>query len=111
MVKVLLDSEVIRLVMSSEFTRKQGFKLKRIERPIYMRNMDGMFNKEELIDYTVEINIYYQGYRERMEIDVIGGQKWSVILEMPWLAYHNPEIYWRMGEVKVMRYLEECGKQ
>ena len=27
-----------------------------------------------------------------MEIDVIGGQKWSVILEILWLAYHNPEI-------------------
>jgi len=31
-----------------------------------------------------------------MEIDVIGGQKWTVILEMPWLACHNPEIDWRI---------------
>jgi len=35
-----------RLVMSSEFARKQGFKLKKIKRPIYVRNVDGMFNKE-----------------------------------------------------------------
>ena len=40
-----------------------------------MRNVDGLFNKEELIKYTVEINIYYQGYRERIEIDIIGEQK------------------------------------
>jgi len=40
-----------------------------------MRNMDSSFNKEGLIEYMVEVNIYYQGYRERMEIDVIGGQK------------------------------------
>jgi len=46
-----------------------------------------------------------------MEIDVIGGQKWSIILEIPWLAHHNPEIDWKMGEVKMMRYPEECGKQ
>ena len=59
----------------------------------------------------VEVNIYYQGHRERTEIDVIGGQKWSVILEIPWLAHHNPEINWRTGEVKMMRCLEECGKQ
>jgi len=57
------------------------------------------------------VNIYYQGHRERTEIDVIGGQKWKVILGMPWLAHHNPEIDWRTGEVKITRCLEECGKQ
>jgi len=69
--------------MSSEFARKQGFKLKKIERPIYMRNVNGSFNKEELIKYMVKVNIYYQGHRERTEIDVIREQKWSVILGMP----------------------------
>jgi len=34
-----------------------------------------------------------------------------VILEMSWLAHHNPEIDWRTREVKMMRYPEECGKQ
>jgi len=46
-----------------------------------------------------------------MEIDVIGGQKWKVILEILWLACHNPEIDWKTGEVKMMRCLEECSKQ
>jgi len=61
--------------MSSEFTRKQGFKLEKIKRPIYVRNMDRTLNKKGPIEYTVEENIYYQGHRERIEIDVIGGQK------------------------------------
>ena len=34
-----------------------------------------------------------------------------VILGMPWLAHHNPEIDWRTGKVKMMRCPEECGKQ
>ena len=72
-VEALLDSNATRLVMSLEFVRKQRFKLKKIERPIYMRNVDGTLNKEEPIEHTVEVNIYYQGHRERMEIDVIGG--------------------------------------
>ena len=92
MVKALLDSGATDLVMSSEFTRKQEFKLKKIENPIYVRNVDGTFNKEELIEHTVEINIYYQEHRKRTEIDVIRGQKWNVILRMLWLACHNPEI-------------------
>jgi len=58
-VGVLLDSSATGLVMSSEFARKQVFKLKKIERPIYVRNVDGSFNKEGLIEHMVEVNIYY----------------------------------------------------
>jgi len=58
-VEALLDSRATGLVMSSEFARKQGFKLKKLERPIYIRNMDSSLNKEGPIQYTVEVNIYY----------------------------------------------------
>ena len=110
-VEALLDSGATGLVMSSEFARKQSFKLKKLERLMNVRNVDRSLNKERPIKNTVEVNIYYQGHRERTEIDVIGGQKWTVILGMPWLACHNPEIDWRTGEVKMTRCLEECGKQ
>ena len=111
MVEALLDSSATELVMSSEFAKKQRFKLKKIERPIYVRNVNGSFNKEGPIEHTVEVNIYYQGHKKRMEIDMIGEQKWSVILGMLWLAHHNPEIEWKSGEVKMMRCPEECEKQ
>ena len=75
MVEALLDSGAMRLVISLEFAKKQGFKLKKIERPIYIRNVNRTFNKKGLIEYIVEVNIYYQEYRERIEIDVIRGQK------------------------------------
>jgi len=48
-----LDSGAIGLVMSLEFARKQRFKLKKIERPIYVRNIDGSFNKKEPIEHIV----------------------------------------------------------
>jgi len=38
-----------------------------------MRNANSIFNKKEPIEHTVEINIFYKGYKERTEIDVIGG--------------------------------------
>ena len=46
-----------------------------------------------------------------MEIDVIKGQKQNVILEILWLAHHNPKIDQRTGEVKITRCPEECRKQ
>ena len=49
MVEALLDSGATELVMSLEFSRKQRFKLKKIERPIYMRNVDRTLNKKVML--------------------------------------------------------------
>ena len=110
-VEALLDSGAIGLVISSKFARKQESKLNKMKRLIYVRNVDDFFNKERLIGYTVEVNIYYQEYRKITEINVIRGQKWSAILGMLWLACHNLEIDWRTGEVKITRYLEKYDNQ
>ena len=59
MMKALLDSRAIGLVMSLEFMRKKEFKFKKIERLIYIRNVDRIFNKEGLIEHTMKVNIYY----------------------------------------------------
>jgi len=64
-VEALLDSGVTGLVMSSEFARKQGFKLKKLERPMNVRNMDGSLNKEGPIENMVEVNIYYKTEKEK----------------------------------------------
>ena len=110
-VEALLDSGATGIVMSLEFARKWEFKLKKLKRLMQVRNVDRTLNKEGPIENTVEVNLYFKGHVERTEIDVIGGQKWSVIIGMPWLACHNPEVDWRMGEVKMTRCPPECGKQ
>ena len=108
-VEILLDNGATVLVMSSEFARKQKFKLKKIEKPIYVRNVDGSFNKEGPIEHMVEVNIYYQRHRERMKIDIIEEQKQSVILGMLQLAHHNSEIDWRTEEAQ--KSAENSGGQ
>ena len=57
--EALLDSRATGLVISSKFARKQSFKLKKLERLMNMRNVDGLLNKEGPIENTMEINIYY----------------------------------------------------
>jgi len=66
--------------MTGLVMRKQEFKLKKLDKLMYIRNVDGSLNKEEPIEHTVEINIYYQEHKERTKIDVVRGQKWKVIL-------------------------------
>ena len=87
--EALLDSGATGLVMSEEFTRKHKFRRTKLERPVYVRNVDGMLNYAGPIVDTVEVEIFFKGHKERTSIDVIGGQKWSVILGMPWLRCHN----------------------
>ena len=58
-VEALLDSRATGLVMSSEFARKQGFKLKKLERLVHVRNVDGLLNKKGPIKHMVKVNIYY----------------------------------------------------
>ena len=55
-------------MITLEFAKKRGFKLKKIERLVYVRNIDGTFNKERSIEHMVEVN---KGHREKTEIDVI----------------------------------------
>ena len=74
-IEVLLDSGTTRLVMSEEFVRKHRFKRMKLERPIYVRNVDGMLNYVGPIRDTVEVEIFFKGHKERTSIDVIGEQK------------------------------------
>jgi len=102
---------VTELVISEEFARKHRFRRTKLEKPIYMRNVDRMLSYAGPIMDTVEVEIFFKGHKKRMLIDVIKGQKWKVILDMPWLAHHNPEIDWKTGEVQMMRCPEKCGKK
>ena len=47
--------------------------MKKINRPIYVRGVDGTFNKKGPTEHIVKI--FHKGYRKKTEIDVTGGQK------------------------------------
>ena len=70
--EVLLDSGVTELVMSEEFARRHKFRRTKLERLVYMGNVDGMLNYARPIVDTVEVEIFFKGHKERMLIDVIG---------------------------------------
>ena len=80
-----------------------------MERPIAVRNVDGTNNSGGAITHQVECNVFYKGHVERMKMNVCDLGKTEVILGMPWLQAHNPEINWETGEVKMIRCLPLCG--
>jgi len=55
--------------------------------------------------------MFFKRYIERARIDICNLGKTEVILGIPWLAMHNPEIDWKKKEVKITRYLPIYGKK
>jgi len=43
-VRVLLDSGAIGLFMDTTFSRKKGFKMEKLKKPLLVRNVDGTVN-------------------------------------------------------------------
>jgi len=110
-VKALLDSGATGLFMDMTFTREKGFKMKRMKNPLLVKNVDRTVNVGGAITHQVEYNMFFKGHVERVRIDVCNLGKTEVILEMPWLVAHNPEIDWEKGEVKMTRCPPICGKR
>ena len=72
-VETLLDSGATGLVMSEEFTKKYKFKRKKLERPIFVRNIDETMNFTGPIMDIVEVKLFFREHKERTLIDVIEG--------------------------------------
>jgi len=109
-VKALLDSGATGMFVDKKFAEKHGFRLDRLEKPLIVTNVDGSNNSGGRITHEIECNVYYRGHQERMKFNVCNLGRTDVILGMPWLAAHNPEIDWEKGEVKMMRCLPWCSK-
>jgi len=76
--EALLDNGAIGLVMSEEYAKKYRFRRIKLERLIYMRNVNRTLNYTEPMVNTVEVEIFFKRHKERTLIDVIGGQKWEL---------------------------------
>ena len=109
-VKALLDSGATGLFMDTAFVKEKGFRMEKMKKPLLVKNVDGSENIEGAITHQVEYNMFFKGHVERVRMDVCNLGKTEVILGMPWLAAHNPEIDWEKREVKMTRCPPICEK-
>jgi len=82
-IKALLDSGATRMFMDRKTAAKHGFRLQKLERPVRVKNVDGMYNSGGAITHEVEVNVYYKSHVERMRMDVCDLERTKVILGMP----------------------------
>jgi len=109
-VKALLDSGTIGLFMNTAFAKEKGFRIERLKN-LLVRNVDRIVNVGGAIMHQVKCNMFFKEHVERVRMDVCNLEKTEVILGMPWLAAHNPEIDWEKEEVRMTCCPPICGKK
>jgi len=110
-VKALPDSRATGLFMDTTFAREKGFKMEKLKHLLLVKNVNGIVNIGEAITHQVECNMFFKEHMERVRMDICNLGKTKVILGMPWLAAHNPEIDWEKVEVKMTRCPPICRKR
>ena len=63
---MLLDSGITGMFMDRKMAAKYRFRLQKLERPIVVKNVDGINNNVGIIIHQVEVNIYYKNHIKRM---------------------------------------------
>jgi len=85
--------------------------MEKLKKPLLVRNINGTVNVGGAITYQVECNMFFKGHVERAKMDVYNLEKTEVILGIPWLVAHNPEIDWEKEEVKMTCCLPIYGRR
>ena len=83
--KIDIHEDVTRIFINRKAAARHGFKLQKLDRPVTIRNIDGMNNSAGAITHLVEVNVYYKDHIERMKIEVCNLGRTEVILGMLWL--------------------------
>ena len=97
--KILIDAGAEGLLIDRQFCQEKGIKLKKIDMPIPVFNVDGSANKEGsimmkaclLMRMTNTEGDYHDKQCELLATN-LGGE--NVILGTDWLHEHNPQINW-----------------
>jgi hypothetical protein len=101
--KALLDCGATRLFLDKCYVNKNGLPTRQLQKPVPVLNVDGTPNEAGAITHVVDLILHYKEHAERtlFAVTFLGSQE--MILGLPWLCKHNPEVDWQSGEVKMTR--------
>ena len=86
-------------VIDQNFARKEKLKMKDLENPLVVYNIDGTLNKMGPIRKYVDLPIIINGRKTTEQLLITGLGKLRIILGFPWLNEQNPVIDWKLGMV------------
>jgi hypothetical protein len=99
----LIDSGATGRFVDRDYVKANRLRTRVLSRPIPVYNVDGNPNEAGSISEVADLILKYQSHSERALFAVTGLGKQNLILGLPWLQKHNPEIDWTTGTVKMNR--------
>jgi hypothetical protein len=104
----LLDCGASGLFIDRDYVNRNRIPTRRLQRPIPVLNVDGTPNEAGAIKEVVSLVLRYKDHAERALFAVTSLGSQDLILGLPWLKRHNPEVDWRTGEVRMNRCNVQC---
>ena len=95
------------------YAKAMGFAIQQLEHPLKALNVDGTENKSGRIKSFVNLEVTLDDKIMDVRFLVTGLGKQKILLGLPWLKEHNPNINWKTGEfawriprrmIKIKRY-------
>lgn len=107
--RALVDCGATTEFMNDAFVRSRGFPTRKLDRPVPVYNVDGTLNDSGSIREVTDLLVRIGNHSERITFAVCALGSINIILGFTWLKYHNPDIDWREGSVRLSRCPSACA--
>ena len=98
--KVLIDSGATANFLDQRVAKRLGFKPKKLECPVPVKNIDGTPNKDRQLTHCIHLWVQLGEKKELMLFYLINLGEDRTILGFPWLTAFNPKINWTEGTME-----------
>ena len=101
----LIDSGADESLMDWGLAEELGLKSELLVKPINAKALNG--NELFTITHISEpLKMHINGHREHIRFYLFKSPSQTLILGLPWLIHHNPQVNWRTGQI--MGWGEDC---
>jgi hypothetical protein len=98
--KVLIDSGATANFLDWRVAKRLGFKPKKLECPVPVKNVDGTPNKDGQLTHCIHLWVQLGEKKELMLFYLTNLGEDHTILGFPWLTAFNPKINWTEGAME-----------
>ena len=97
----MIDSGATALFLSHQFAEKHQLERYKLDVEILVQNIDGTLNRRGTITHYAKLRLHMgEGEPEDQEFLITDIGPEDVILGLPWLRHHNPNIDWKKGTLE-----------
>ena len=108
-VDALLDCGASGLFIDSTFVKLHKLSTQTLPRPLPVWNVNGTMNEGGSIREVVDLLFSFQRHKERATFLVSSLGNSQIIVGLPWLKLHNPDIDWVKQTINMTCCPHSCG--